>query len=127
VGVVAAERDTQRPHPKLYTRTWPTGPFRSDEDPAGAVAAEMMGRIASQITYRRKFAGQNQASLAKEAGVSSYTSSRIESGSTWARWDTMMSLCGVLGVRPTLTWADDAPAEWRALSNRSVPEVPYRP
>lgn len=124
---MASRYEAQRPHPKLYTRNWPAGPFTSDEDPVGAQAAEMMGRIASQIAYRRKFPRQNQASLAKQAGVSAYTISRIESGSTWARWDTMLALCVVLGLRPTLTYADDIPQERRDPAARNVPEVPFQP
>ena len=118
-----------RPAPKDFTRDWPHGPFESTGDPGGAAAAATMAKLAGQLTHRRKFAGQSQEAIGREAGVSPYTVSRIEAGSEWPRWDTMLRLCAVLGVRPTLVFDDQVLDRLPdgLGSEQWVREVPHAP
>ncbi len=87
-----------RTPPNAYVRPWPTGRVATASDPAGAAAADLMAKVAHQIANARRDRFTTQEALAKKAGVSRYTLSRIEAGSTWSDLAVLMRVCAALDL-----------------------------
>lgn len=89
---------SKRPSPASYG-AWPDGPFESADDPVVAQAAAQLATVARALHEARLRDRRNtQERLARRTGVSRYTLSRLEAGSTWADLAIILRLCVELGL-----------------------------
>lgn len=87
--------------PNSYSRAdqWPDGPFaRAEGDAALLAAVKMAASVAVEIRTARVRRFWSQEDLSKHAGVSRYTVSRVEAGSTWPDLQMVLRLCAALDL-----------------------------
>ncbi len=88
--------------PNAYGRAdqWPEGPFtRLENDAALLAAVKMAASIAVEVRTARTRRYWSQDDLAKHAGVSKYTISRLESGGTWSDLRVVLRVCAALDLQ----------------------------
>lgn len=97
-------------YPKDFVEDWPLGglrPAQARRDPVRAQAALIQASVARQLAnYRTLDARYTQQRLVRLSGLSRSTISRLEAGSTWGDWQTIVRLCAALGLRVQLVPAD---------------------
>lgn len=87
--------------PSSYARAdqWPEGPFtRTDMSPALRAAVTMAANIAVEVRAARSRRYWSQEDLAKQAEVSKYTVSRLESGGAWTDMRVVLQICAALDL-----------------------------
>lgn len=91
--------------PNSYGRAdqWPEGPFtRAGDDAALLAAVKMAASVAVEVRTARVRRFWSQEDLAKHAGISRYTVSRVEAGSTWPDLQMVLRLCAALDLELVL-------------------------
>lgn len=102
---------SDRKKPRDYLKKWPDPELKPFEgvDPnerAMAGAAVVLAHVAHQLAVARRTKEWTQVTLAKEAGVTSSTISRMESGDFWTDLDVVVRVGLQLGVELDVIWSD---------------------
>lgn len=87
--------------------TWPEGPFDYSEDPEGAFAAELLGKLVQQIQARMDAKGKKVRALARDAGLARETVSRLLKGVGDPKWQTISNVMRALQLNDFSVFPDE--------------------